>query len=110
LWPSPSYSDHFIVLVDSDLFALRACCDRPSYNRESLIKSYKLYKVVVSLCVHPTVNFSFTQIVINLIQFSLGIFKLHRMHDEMQTIVTDDRGVCLLVCLSRCSTVYRAFV
>jgi len=31
------------------------------------------------------------------------LFKLHRMH-EMQTIVTDVRGVCPSVCLSRGST------
>jgi len=31
------------------------------------------------------------------------IFRLHRMH-EMQTIVTDVRGVCLSVCLSRGSS------
>jgi len=41
----------------------------------------------------------------NLISFSYSsclikfIFRLHRMH-EMHTIVTDDHGVCLSVCLS----------
>jgi len=34
---------------------------------------------------------------------STFIFRLHRMHamHEMQPIVTDDRGVCQSVCLSR---------
>jgi len=32
--------------------------------------------------------------------YTINLFKLHRMR-EMQTIVTDVRGVCLSVCLSR---------
>jgi len=31
---------------------------------------------------------------------NVGVLSLHRMH-EMQTIVTDESGVCLSVCLSR---------
>jgi len=32
----------------------------------------------------------------------ISVFRLHRMH-EMQTFVTDVRGVCPLVCLSECT-------
>jgi len=35
--------------------------------------------------------------------FTLLLFELHRLH-ETQTIVADDRGVCLSVCLSLSST------
>jgi len=35
----------------------------------------------------------------------LSVLRLHRMH-EMQTVVTDDSGVCQSVCLSRGSTLF----